>query len=89
MKKGYRACTHCLDETDSVYLSHCKKVVYRGHRRFLPIKHQVRRRGKNFKGQVDHYTKPMHRSGMQVFDMVKDIEVVFGKGPGIQPFVGV
>jgi hypothetical protein len=48
--KGYRACTHCLDETDSVYLTHCKKVVYRGHHRFLPIKHQVRRRGKHFKG---------------------------------------
>jgi hypothetical protein len=21
--KGYRACTHCLDETDSIYLNHC------------------------------------------------------------------
>jgi hypothetical protein len=27
----------------------------------------------------------MHKSGMQVFDIVKDIEVVFGKGPGSQP----
>ena len=27
----------------------------------------------------------MHRSGSEVFDMVKDIEVVFGKGPGSQP----
>ena len=26
----------------------------------------------------------MHRSGSEVFDMVKDIEVVFGKGPGSQ-----
>jgi hypothetical protein len=26
----------------------------------------------------------MHRSGTQVFDMVKDIEVVFGKEPGSQ-----
>jgi hypothetical protein len=38
-----------------------------------------------FQRQADHRTKPMHRSGMQVFDMVKDIEVVFGKGPGSQP----
>ena len=22
--KGYRACTHCLEETDSMYLKHCK-----------------------------------------------------------------
>jgi len=80
--KGYRACTHCLDETDSIYLTHCNKVVYIGHRRFLPIKHQVRRRGKHFKGQADHHTKPMHRSGSEVFDMVKDIKLVFGKGPG-------
>jgi hypothetical protein len=56
-----------------------------GHRRFLPIKHQVRKKGKHFKGQADHRTKPMHRSGRKVFDMVKDIEVVFGKGPGSQP----
>jgi len=27
----------------------------------------------------------MHRSGSEVFDMVKDIEVVFGKGPISQP----
>jgi hypothetical protein len=24
--KGYRACTHCLDETDSIYLTHYRKV---------------------------------------------------------------
>ena len=34
--KGYNACTHCLEETDSIYLEKCKKVVYMGHRRFLP-----------------------------------------------------
>ena len=27
----------------------------------------------------------MHRSGNDVFEMVKDLEVVFGKGPGSQP----
>jgi hypothetical protein len=37
------------------------------------------------KGQADHRTKPIHQSGMQVFDMVNDIEVVFGKRPGSQP----
>jgi hypothetical protein len=83
--KGYRACTHCLDETDSVYLTHCRKVVYMGHHRFLPIKHQVQKKGKHFKGTADHRTKLMHRSGRGVFNMVNDIEVVFGKGPGSQP----
>jgi hypothetical protein len=61
-------------------LTHCKKVVDRGHHWLLPIKHQVWRRGKHFKGQVDHRTKPMHRSGMQVFDMVKDIVGTYRQG---------
>ena len=56
-----------------------------GHRRFLPIKHPVQMKGKYFKCQVDHRTKPMQRSGKDVFDMVKDLEVIFGKGPGSQP----
>src|SRR3954464_9608270 len=30
--KGYSACTHCLDDTDSIYLANCKKNVYLGHR---------------------------------------------------------
>ena len=50
-----------------------------GHRRFLPIKHPVRKKGKHFNGQADYRTKPMHRSGKDVFDMIKDLEVVFGK----------
>jgi len=56
-----------------------------GHRRFLPVRHQVRRKGKHFKGQADHRTKPKHRTGSDVLEMVKDLEVVFGKGPGSQP----
>ena len=30
----------------------------------------------------DHRTKPRHRCGKIVFEMVKYIKVVFGKGPG-------
>jgi hypothetical protein len=41
--------------------------------------------GQAFKGQADHRTKLMHRSGKDIFDMVKDLEVIFGKGPGSQP----
>ena len=40
---------------------------------------------KHFKGQVDDRTKLMHHSGNDIFEMVKDLEVVFGKGPGSQP----
>ena len=83
--KEYKACTYCLDDTDNIWLTHCKKVVYMGHRRFLPIRHAVRKKGKHFKGQADHRTKPMHHSSKDVLDMVKDLEVIFGKGPGSQP----
>nr|DAA02079.1 TPA_exp: transposase [Oryza sativa Indica Group] len=83
--KGYKACTHCMDETKSTYLKHCRKVVYMGHRRFLAANHPVRKKGKHFEQKADHRTKPKHRSGKIVFAMVKDLKVVFGNGPGSQP----
>ena len=39
----------------------------------------------HFKGKVERQTKPDNRSGEDVFNMVKDVQVVFGKGPGSQP----
>jgi hypothetical protein len=33
--KGYKGCTWCMDETSGIWLEHCRKVVYMGHRRFL------------------------------------------------------
>nr|AAM08512.1 Putative transposase [Oryza sativa Japonica Group] len=83
--KGYKACTHCMDETESTDLKHCRKIVYMGHRRFLAANHPVRKKGKHFEHKADHRMKPKHRSGKIVFAMVKDLKVVFGKGPGSQP----
>ncbi|XP_066349638.1 uncharacterized protein [Miscanthus floridulus] len=80
--KGYNACTHCFDDLDSIYLKRCRKVVYLGHRRFLPLNHQVRKKGKHFKGKPDHRKKPRNRTGEDVLAMVKDVKVVFGKGQG-------
>jgi hypothetical protein len=59
--------------------------MYMGHHRFLPSNHTLRKRGKDFKGKVDHQIKPENRSGEDVLNMVKDVQVVFGKGPGSQP----
>nr|AAD24042.2 RIM2 protein [Oryza sativa] len=83
--KGYKTCTHYMDETESTYLKHCRKVVKMGHRRFLAANHPVRKKGKHFEHKADHRTEPKHRSGKTVFAMVKDLKVVFGKGPGSQP----
>ncbi|WVZ84962.1 hypothetical protein U9M48_031927 [Paspalum notatum var. saurae] len=81
--KGFRACIHCLDETESTHLKHCRKVVYvGGHRRFLGGKHLVRKKGKHFNGKEENHGKPIHHSGKLVFKMVKSRSVVFGKGPG-------
>nr|CAE76027.1 B1292H11.13 [Oryza sativa Japonica Group] len=83
--KGYKACTHCIDAIESTYLKHYRKVVYKGHRRFLAANHPVRKKGKHFEHKADHRTKPKHRSGKTVFAMVKDLKIVFGNGPGSQP----
>jgi hypothetical protein len=82
--KGYNACTHCLDKTESIYLGKSKKVVYSGHHQFLPPRHVVRKKGKHFKGEADPRPKPAHRTGEDVFGMVNDLKVIFGKGPGSQ-----
>jgi inhibitor of KinA sporulation pathway (predicted exonuclease) len=58
-----------------------------GYRQFLPMNHALRKKGKHFKGKADHRTKPDNRSGNDVFNMVKDVKVVFGKGPGSQPIL--
>ena len=56
-----------------------------GHRRFLPLNNALRKRGKHFKAKVERQTKPDNHNGEDVFNMVKDVQEVFGKGPGSQP----
>ena len=45
----------------------------------------LRKKGKHFKGKADHQSKPGNRTSEDVLNMVKDVQVVFGKGPGSQP----
>jgi hypothetical protein len=85
--KGYKACTHCLEGIESIYLRNYLKVVYMGHHRFLPKNHPLRKKGKHFKGEPDTRPKPFHHLGKYVHDMVKDVIVIFGKGSGIQPIL--
>jgi hypothetical protein len=85
LNKGYNACTYCFDDIKGIFLKKCQKVIYMGHCQFLSLNHALRKKGKHFKGKADHRTKPNNRSGEDVFNMVKDVKVVFGKGPGSQP----
>jgi hypothetical protein len=82
--KGYNACTHCLDSTESIYVGN--KNVYPGHRRFLTTQHPLRKKSKqqHFKGEEDRRPKPPLQSGEDIYDAVKDLDVIFGKGPGGQ-----
>ena len=82
--KGYNDCTHCLDKTKGIYLEKCKKVVYLGCRQFIRANHPVIKKDKHFKDETDHRKKPNLPDGDAIFGMVKDIEVIFGKGPGGQ-----
>jgi hypothetical protein len=83
--KGYNACTHYLDQTESIYLDKCRKNVYPWYRRFLPNRHPCQKKGKHFNGEVEIRLKPTRRTGDDVFGMVKDLKVIFGKGLGRQP----
>jgi hypothetical protein len=85
INKGYNACTHYFGDLEGVYLKKCRKVVYLGYHRFLPRNHQVRKKGKHFKGQAEHRSKPDNRTREDVFEMVKGVKVIFGKGQGSEP----
>jgi hypothetical protein len=69
---------HYLDETERTYLVK-SKVVSLGHHRFLTTRHLIRKKGKHFKGEADHWPKPIHRTGEDVLGMVNDLKVIFGK----------
>jgi hypothetical protein len=83
--KGYRACTHCLHKIDDIHLKNCKKVVYMGHRRFLPEKHPLRNKVCIGKERLVIVQSPPHFKGEEIFEMVKYLRVVFGKGDSSEP----
>ena len=52
--KGYKGCAVCLDGTSTKFLKHSKKMVYMGHRRFLPSTHPYRKNKKSFDGTEEN-----------------------------------
>jgi hypothetical protein len=66
--------------TTSVYLSSSKKLVYMRHRRFLPRKHKYRKMKMHFDNTVKIDSALKQYTRKLVFEMVKNIEVVFQKG---------
>jgi hypothetical protein len=81
--KGKISCIVCIDSTCYTYLSASKKLVYMRHRRFLPTKHRYRHPSMKpyFDNEEEPETDELERIGygQKVFDMVKGINVEFGK----------
>jgi hypothetical protein len=77
--KGYNAYTHCFGDLEVVYLKKCRKVVYLGYHRFPSKNHQLRKKGKHFKGTAEHRSKPGNRDGAEVFKIVNDLKVCVSK----------
>ncbi|KAL4592062.1 hypothetical protein LXL04_005042 [Taraxacum kok-saghyz] len=59
--KGKKACPVCEENTQSMWLKNCNKIVYMGHRRSLPKNHLYRTRGNLFDGKTEEedMTPPM------------------------------
>jgi len=81
--KGKTGCAICIDGTIFTYLPASKKLVYMRHRRFLHKKHRYRETSMNqyFDGKDEPQTDEPEKVsyGLKVFDMVKGINVEFGK----------
>nr|CAE01748.2 OSJNBb0056F09.11 [Oryza sativa Japonica Group] len=77
--KGKKACFDCMEPTCSRWLKKSRKMIYMGHRRWLPLRHAFRRKKKIFNGKKELGSAPADLSGDQVHNMVKDINNEFGK----------
>nr|ABA97722.1 transposon protein, putative, CACTA, En/Spm sub-class [Oryza sativa Japonica Group] len=77
--KGKKACSDCKEHTRSRWLKKSRKMVYMGHRRWLPLRHAFIRKKKFFNGKRELQPAPKDLSGDEVHNMVKDISNEFGK----------
>ncbi|XP_076946747.1 uncharacterized protein LOC143618403 [Bidens hawaiensis] len=84
--KGYKACPICENETSLKRLKNWKKIVYMGHRRFLPIHHRYRRKTKEFDGKTE--LKSVRRK-FDAWERVKDINTILGKRTRTKKEVGI
>jgi hypothetical protein len=78
--KRKSGCPISVDGTASVYLSSSRKLVFMRHRWFLKRKHKYRRMKRHFENTIEKDSAPKWYTGELLFEMVKNIQVVFGKG---------
>jgi len=56
--KMFYACLICGRNTNSKYLKCCRKCVYMGHIRYLPLNHKYRFKKEPFNGKPEHRIAP-------------------------------
>ncbi|XP_076886208.1 uncharacterized protein LOC143536000 [Bidens hawaiensis] len=71
--KGYKACPVCEDDTSSIRLKNCRKIVYMGHRRFLPPSHRYRNKKREFNGKTEHEEHLQVRHCLDVMHIEKNV----------------
>ena len=62
-----------------VNLPNNSKIVYTGHRRFLPKDHPYRRNRKDFNGTIEKRLAPKYQDGPAILRELNKLEVVLGK----------
>nr|XP_004512662.1 uncharacterized protein LOC101489810 [Cicer arietinum] len=77
--KGHKACPICEEGTCYQQLKHGRKTIYVGHRKFLKSNHPYRKLRKAFNGHQEHEISQKALIGEEVYNRVKDINVIFGK----------
>ncbi|GJY21168.1 uncharacterized protein Tco_0393734 [Tanacetum coccineum] len=78
--KGKKACRVCEDCTHSVWLRHCRKTIYMGHRRSLLRNHPYRKKKELFDGTIERGVLRPPLDGEATFSRVRDMNIVLGKG---------
>ena len=75
--KGKMACPICMGGTRSKSVR--SKICYVGHRCFLKEDHPYRFNKEHFDGQEDHSKPPRELTGTEIFEEIRDLDVIFGK----------
>jgi hypothetical protein len=78
--RGWNCISVCVDGTASVYLPSSRKLVFMRHRQFLERKHKYRKMKRYFDNTVEKDSGPKWYTRKLLFEMVKNIQVVVGKG---------
>jgi hypothetical protein len=77
--KGKTGCAICMDQTELIYLPSLSKMVYMWQHKFLPPKHKYHQWRSHFDGTIENGEASKHWDDKFVFEMIKNINVVFGK----------